>query len=1432
MGALGGFQEHAAAMAVFVLATCGGAALAFVLLVRRARSKARSFTRRLTFLALLVWTTTWMAWVGRAAASLTGEVPAFDLSSSLLALLVTAAAVTAGGGIILRFGSSFASIVGGGVIGLGLAALGVLDALSFTALDLSAVAGGALLAIFCGVTAAAGTLFAAPARRSRRLGRPGLAWLLMASCFAGSALPLLRHVGSPLDSSIEPAMFWPFLLILSVASVAVLGLGLCAVLIDWLWAERLDSQAAKLVAALNDTSFGLTTFDGYGRLVLRNDRYAEIYDLSIDELPSGTAFAEVVASEVRNALVKESVEAVVAAQRSRREQNRPYENLLRLKDGRYILITTTPWRDGGWAMTHLDVTERHVQARELANMRNFLDAIIDHVPDPIVVRDAETHVCVLMNRAAEDGTGRSRAETIGKPLEAYYGAEQSARIQKIEREVTRSRRALDLGERVRNTPQGPQTVTARKIPVFGNDGEVHHILTITHDVTERRRQTEELRETRNFLDAIIEHVPDPIFVRDADNLQCVLINRAAERVMGQPRDKILGQPPEAYFPPERARSVRQHEMAVIARGTPHDDGEKERQTLSGPRVLASKKIPILDESGQVRYVISISHDVTKLKAQAEELHETRNFLDAIIEQVPDPIIVRDVEHRCVLVNHAAEEVLGTSKSALIGKTVEQQYPAKTAGAVRRHEDEVIANGIVHEFGEHTRQTPLGQRTFSSKKAPIFDGDGRVGYVLTLMHDVTERKQQTEELRETKSFLDMVIENVPVSILVRRTEDLRFAFINRAAAYLIGKTPDEVVGRSLSEVYPSPAATMIEAEDHRIIATGEAAHLAEQTVEATNGEMRTVSAQRIPIKDIAGKPKYIMTLVEDITDRTRQTRELAQIRQFLDMVIDSVPVGILVREVKGTHFELVNRAAEKIYGVRREDIIGKAMADVYPAATAAMIAEQDQQMLATGKPLDIPEQIIETPSGETRAVEAHRVPIRDADGRFSHLLSVVEDITQRKEAEARIAHMAQHDPLTDLPNRVAFNAQFTATLDRATAERDSFALLCLDLDRFKEVNDVYGHSVGDELLCRVGKVLAKAADNAFLARLGGDEFAIIASGHVTPASAARLGERLLDAVAGEFEINDNTLHTSLSVGIALYPSDGVDTTALLANADAALYRAKIEGRGTLRFFESDMDKRLREQRVLALDLRLAIERGEIHLHYQPQAHLDREVVGFEALLRWEHPTRGNISPDVFVPLAEESGSILEIGEWALREACREAASWPKPLNIAVNVSTIQFRHGDLVSFVHAVLLETGLAPARLEIEVTESVLIDDLPRALSILRRLKSLGVRIAMDDFGTGYSSLSTLQSFAFDKIKIDRSFIMNLETNPQSATIVRAVIALGRGLNMPVIAEGVETAKQLAFLVEERCDEVQGYLVGKPLPIDPYGGAIGRPASKVRQAS
>ncbi|WP_156679685.1 bifunctional diguanylate cyclase/phosphodiesterase [Sphingomonas profundi] len=429
--------------------------------------------------------------------------------------------------------------------------------------------------------------------------------------------------------------------------------------------------------------------------------------------------------------------------------------------------------------------------------------------------------------------------------------------------------------------------------------------------------------------------------------------------------------------------------------------------------------------------------------------------------------------------------------------------------------------------------------------------------------------------------------------------------------------------------------------------------------------------------------------------------------------------------------------------------------------------------------------------------------------------VVRDISDRKAAAARIAHLASHDPLTGAANRLTF----TAAVDRAiaTSGRDHPAvMLCLDLDRFKAVNDLYGHPAGDAVLIEATRrIQGCLEDGDTLARLGGDEFAIIRPASGGPQHAGLLAERIIDRLAERFPVGEMAATIGTSIGIAFYPTDAETGEDLHKKADLALYRAKAQGRGAFHFFDDSMDQQIVERHRLEADLREAIERRQLDLHFQPLASLETgEIVGFEALLRWNHPQRGAVSPSVFIPLAEETGLIVPIGEWVLRRACREAASWQQPLKIAVNLSPVQFAIGDIATLIETVLRESRLDPCRLDLEITEGLLIKDADKALAVLHRLKALGCQIAMDDFGTGYSSLSYFRQFPFDKVKIDQSFVRDMADNPQALAIVKAVIGLGRGLGMSVLAEGVETAAQMHLLQQEGCEQMQGYLISRPQPI------------------
>jgi diguanylate cyclase (GGDEF)-like protein/PAS domain S-box-containing protein len=684
-------------------------------------------------------------------------------------------------------------------------------------------------------------------------------------------------------------------------------------------------------------------------------------------------------------------------------------------------------------------------------------------------------------------------------------------------------------------------------------------------------------------------------------------------------------------------------------------------------------------------------------------------------------------------------------------------------------------------------------------------------------------EKTRELEEANLRLDMALNNMALG-LVMFNDAGELVVCNGHYLDIYRLTPEGArPGTDLTEILRqrSEAGTFFEdiaSYVETVTEAMQAGAAVQRVIELPDG--RVLSVTNHP----TGGGGWVSTH-EDITERRRDEKELARARHMLRAVVENIPEMLIVKDAVTRRYVHINRAGESFLGIQRENLIGRTSAEIFPGEQAGIIEERDNMALRSGQLL-VQSSSVHTVDGRIRDIVSKRVAIGSQSEEPDYLLTVVEDVTERKRNETRIAHLAHHDHLTDLPNRAALHLKLAAMLEQAAQSDAPFAVLCIDLDRFKEVNDLYGHAAGDNVLLELSKRMEAIAGGAFLARLGGDEFMALCP-DADMAAANALAERLVAAIADDIDCDGRKVTIGMSIGIAISPSDGTDSATLLRNADAALYRAKAEGRGAIRFFEAEMDRMLHDRRALQADLALAVSRNELQLHYQPQTRIGGQTVGFEALIRWDHLRRGFVPPDTFIPLAEQSGLIDQIGEWVLREACREAASWRKPLQIAINLSPVQLRQGEIVNLVHSVLLETGLSPQRLVIEITEGALMDDYSRAVSILRRLKALGVRIAMDDFGTGYSSLSYLQSFPFDKIKIDKTFISNLDRNAQSAAIVRAVLGLGRNLNLTTVAEGVENPDQIAILRREGCDELQGFLIGRPQPIADYADLIGRTAGE-----
>ncbi len=563
---------------------------------------------------------------------------------------------------------------------------------------------------------------------------------------------------------------------------------------------------------------------------------------------------------------------------------------------------------------------------------------------------------------------------------------------------------------------------------------------------------------------------------------------------------------------------------------------------------------------------------------------------------------------------------------------------------------------------------------------------------------------------------------------------------------------------------------------------------------------------------------LMFALIDARMEQRDRAETWQLRQIADSAFEGLMIhrdGIIID---------VNAAFTGMVGLPMDQIIGRSVLDFAAQQDIAHVKER----LATSRN-DLEECAFRAANGTVLTVE---VLARDIEyGGKPAKVVALRDISERKKAAEQLEYLAHHDPLTGLANRSLLRARISAAIALAEKSGESLALLLLDLDRFKAVNDLHGHPIGDQVLVRVAARLRAAARGAeIIARLGGDEFVILltAEAGAEAARAAEVAQRVIASLTEPFEVGASFLQINTSIGVSLYPQHGADADELLKNADTALYSAKRAGRGTQRMFDPAMDAELRRRRHLEQDLRLAIRRRTLDIHFQPLFKNDgKTLAGFEALARWRHPAFGPISPADFIPLAEESGLIVPLGRLVLDIACAEAASWSQPHRIAVNISPAQLRAGNLVATVTEVLARTGLPPSRLELEVTESLLIEDTEATLTTLSALKALGLRIVLDDFGTGYSSLSYLRRFPFDKLKIDRSFIQALGENDEAMAIVRAIVALADSLTLDVTAEGVETETQLRLLQEESNAEMQGYLLGRPAPADTFSGLLATGAAK-----
>jgi len=647
--------------------------------------------------------------------------------------------------------------------------------------------------------------------------------------------------------------------------------------------------------------------------------------------------------------------------------------------------------------------------------------------------------------------------------------------------------------------------------------------------------------------------------------------------------------------------------------------------------------------------------------------------------------------------------------------------------------------------------------------------------------------------------------------------------NAGAERVKGYNASEIVGHDFSTFYSPGDRAKGMPQQALLIARTEGKFEAEGWRHRKDGTSFWAHVVIDPIYDEAGELIGYAKITKDITKRKEDADRIALVSRNLDIALENMSQGLCLFDRDET-LVLANSNYSAIFGFPQAfTSVGRSYREIIEQGYLTKLNDPAVARIRAAEHYERAMNIIRSGGGtniqklsDGRSIQTVYNVIKGGGW-----VATVEDITQRMQSEEKIAFMAQHDALTGLPNRSKFNDTLAQEIALAERANKKLAVIGIDLDKFKEINDQHGHAAGDLVLIELARLTTEVLrPEEFIGRFGGDEFAAIKS-FDDMAEVHDFLERLEGCLIGEVSIDGFEVKTGASLGVAMFPEDARDPEQLLANADLAMYRAKDSLINRVCFYEGAMDEAARQRRALAKDLWDAIDKKQFHLHYQVQKSVSTgKTTGYEVLLRWNHPVHGNIPPMDFISLAEECGAILPIGEWVLREACRTAVGWDEPYKIAVNLSPVQLTHQDMAAVVRQVLVETGLNPRRLEIEITESSIITDKDRALNTMRQMKALGVSIAIDDFGTGYSSLETLRAFPFDKIKLDRSFMNEVESSQQAKAIVRAILALGQSLDVPVLAEGVETQDQLDILLTEGCNEAQGYLLGRPGPMPKQKGA------------
>jgi diguanylate cyclase (GGDEF)-like protein/PAS domain S-box-containing protein len=911
--------------------------------------------------------------------------------------------------------------------------------------------------------------------------------------------------------------------------------------------------------------------------------------------------------------------------------------------------------------------------------------------------------------------------------------------------------------------------------------------------------------------------------------EIMLLNVQAEKHFGYGRDELVGQDvkniiPEGFAERLIADGNRTAAEALAPQiGTGIELYGRRRDGSEFPIEIMLSPL----ESAEGILVTAAIRDISVRKDAEKHLAQMESRYRGLLEAAPDAIVVVNQGGKIVLLNVQAEKQFGYRCDELVGQKVKNIIPEGFAERLIADGTRSAAEALAQQIGTgielYGRRRDGSEFPIEIMLSPLESADGIL--VTAAIRDISLRKTAEKQLaqmeskrrlvedalRESEERYRMLLDGVQDYAIFMMDPRGQVVSWNAGAERIKGYTADQIIGHNFSCFFPPEDIERGRPGEILRITAINGRHEEQGMRVRKDGSQFLASVTFTALHDPSGSLRGFSEISHDLSESKESE---AKYRGLLE----AAPDAMVVVDQRG-EITLLNVQAEKQFGYRRDELIGQKVKNIIPEGFAErLIADSLRsaedalaQQIGTGIELNGRRK-----DGSEFPIEIMLSPLESAEGIL--VTAAIRDITTRKKAEAQMIHASEHDFLTGLPNRMLLNDRIDQAIRLAERYRRKLAVLFLDLDGFKHINDSLGHPAGDKLLQSVAKRLADCVRGSdTVSRQGGDEFVVLLSEEEHLEDAAMTVRRMLQAVGEAHSVDQHDLHVTSCVGVSVYPNDGLDAETLIKNADTAMYQAKENGPQTYQFFKSAMNVRAVERQGIEESLRRALERKEFTLHYQPKISLRTgETTGAEALIRWTHPTRGRVSPAQFIPVAEDCGLILPIGNWVLREACQQARAWVDaglPLGtMAVNISAMQLRDKNFLDGVFSILKDTGLHPRFLELELTESVLMKHAESTASILKTLRTSGVQLAVDDFGTGYSSLSYLRKFPIDALKIDQSFVRQITTVPDETIIVKAVISMGRSLKLRVIAEGVETQEQLAFLQAHQCDEAQGYYFSGPV--------------------